>query len=187
MKRAKGRKRRNVRYGLHPQSALVLFRGDRFVTILQFPFSIIFVIPGSIRKYDVIILPDLNPCSISKFSRFRVFGDFVIITHRLNPSFFSFSLPILIVPRQIRRGRWVRSFCTYDEGEKALFLLTLYSIVSYLRSGSRGTISPLLESEGRSRCVACHTSRTLTYHVPFWNWPTCPTSTQPQSSPTLIL
>src|SRR5437660_484733 len=102
VKRAKGRKRRNERYGLHPQSALVLFRGDRFVTILQFPFSIIFVIPGSIRKYDVVILPNRNPCSISKFFRFRVFGDFVI--------------------------------------------LTLYAIVSYLRSGSRGTISPLLES-----------------------------------------
>jgi|GEM_PF-5757878 len=65
---------------------LLLFRGNSFVTILECPFSIIFVIPGSIRKRDVVILPNLNPCSIRKFFRFRVFSNFVIATHSLNPS-----------------------------------------------------------------------------------------------------
>jgi len=40
---------------------------------------------------------------------------------------------------------------------------------------------------GRRPCVARQISRILTYQMPFWNSPTCPTSTQPQSSPTLIL
>lgn len=57
------------------------------------------------------------------------------------------------------------------------------------RPGSRGENAHCFQSgtPGRRSCVAVQIERTVTHHVPWWNWPTSPTSTHPQSSPTLIL
>ena len=56
-----------------------------------------------------------------------------------------------------------------------------------LRTRHRRQSGTSARSRCRAPCVARQISRTRTYQMPFWNCPTWPTSTQPQSSPTLIL
>src|SRR6266571_8473542 len=52
-----------------------------FVPLLKCPYSILFMIPTSIRERDVVKPPHIKPCRLRKFARFRMLGDFIVVSH----------------------------------------------------------------------------------------------------------